>query len=67
MSMYKQKYILLLSVAQSQPTHTLATHNQATRFSSKSCMWYADIVIAVSLQPIYWAGMYRCPLIMSRQ
>jgi hypothetical protein len=30
------KYILLLSVVQSQPTHTLAIHNQATGFSSKS-------------------------------
>jgi hypothetical protein len=30
------KYILLLSIVQSQPTHTLATCNQATGFSSNS-------------------------------
>jgi hypothetical protein len=29
--MYMQKYILLLSVVQSQPTHTLGTCNQATK------------------------------------
>jgi hypothetical protein len=34
--MYMQKYILRLSVVQSQPTHTLATRNQATGISSKS-------------------------------
>jgi hypothetical protein len=27
--MYMQKYILLLSIVQSQPTHTLAIRNQA--------------------------------------
>jgi hypothetical protein len=34
--MYMQKYILLFSVVQSKPTHTLATCDQATGFSSKS-------------------------------
>jgi hypothetical protein len=33
--MYKQNYILLFSVIQSKPTHTLATCDQATGFSSK--------------------------------
>jgi hypothetical protein len=34
--MYMQKYMLLLSVVQSQLTHTRATCDQATGFSSKS-------------------------------
>jgi hypothetical protein len=29
---YMQKYILFLSVVESQPTHTLATRDQATGF-----------------------------------
>jgi hypothetical protein len=33
---YSKKNIVLLSVVQSQPTHTLATRNQATGFSSNS-------------------------------
>jgi hypothetical protein len=32
--MYMQKYISLFSVVQSKPTHTLATRDQATGFSS---------------------------------
>jgi hypothetical protein len=31
--MYMQKYILLFSVVQSKPTHTLASRDQATGFS----------------------------------
>jgi hypothetical protein len=34
--MYMQKYISLLSTAQSQPAHTPSTRNQATSFSSTS-------------------------------
>jgi hypothetical protein len=35
-STHMQKYISLVSIVQSQPTHTPSTRNQATGFSSKA-------------------------------
>jgi hypothetical protein len=49
--MYMQKYILLFSVVQSKSTHTLATCDQATGFSSKSHHQAAHTSTSYGLMP----------------